>query len=132
MAPKTPIEVRGILLFEKASCVDNIWTLHNAICSLVEVTAPVHEIFVYTQLAAGVGTYDLRIQLRAFDSDFVIGLSESHRVQFPDDRSVVLEQVFRLSTIRFPRSELYEFRLIANHKDVAGGVYYLSVQLAKD
>jgi hypothetical protein len=129
MATRVPIVVRTIVLFEEASLADEIWTFRNAITELVQVSGPIPRMFLYFQMTGGLASYNLSVQLRSFESKYVLGTSGSVRVSFPRNRTVVLEQVFRFESIRFPRSDVYEFQLIANHTDVAGGVYRLNVQV---
>ena len=89
----------------------------------------VHEIWLYAQLIFGLGDFNLSIQLVEPDSGIVLGKSAVIQRTFDaENRSITTEETFRLRGITFPRSGMYELRLIGNHDTLPGGVAVLRVQ----
>jgi hypothetical protein len=131
---KVPIVVRTMLLCEKASEKNGIWTLENPLSGIlvmpgIDGAHTLQQVWLYTQLSGGLGSYNLSVQVRAIDEDFILGRSSTTAQEFPVERDMVLEQVFRFKHLQFPKSELYEFQLFANHVPVEDGAVFLSVLL---
>jgi hypothetical protein len=111
---------------------DNKWVLRNprhtvSVPSGVAFPVRVKEIYLYAQLTDGVGAFQLSVQLRRAGSDVILGRSPpSPTIEFVGGLQVV-EEVFHLIKIPFPRADLYEFKLLANHTELEGGTACLRV-----
>ena len=86
------------------------------------------EIALYAQLTDGVGEFQLSVQLRHTESQTILGKSLPTPREFVGGGQLaVVEEVFLLSGVPFPRADLYEFNLLANHQLLEGGTAHLRV-----
>ena len=89
----------------------------------------VDEFWLYAQLMYGLGEFNLSVQLIEQESGIIVGRSEViQRLFDARNRWKAIEEVFRLRGMVFPRSGIYELRLIGNHQVLPGGVSVLRVQ----
>lgn len=85
-------------------------------------------LYLYAQLTEGVGEFNFSVQMRVFEANITLGnKGPVSKLQFSEDRLEVLEEVFHLTNVPFPRPDLYEFKLIANHAELEGGSCFLRV-----
>jgi len=123
-----------MLLCERVFEKNGIYTLENPLIEIVGVTGVdkdlvIDRLFLYVQMAGGLGRYNLSAQVRALTSDFVLGRSSTKPVEFSSDRTQIEERLFQFDNLLFPRSGLYEFQLIANYAEIEDGAAYLRVNL---
>lgn len=86
------------------------------------------ELWLYAQLTGGRGEFNLSVELRDIDFDTRIGRpSEPERREFTGRELTAVEVVFRMVHVPFPRAGQYAFKLLANHRELVGGVSYLRV-----
>jgi hypothetical protein len=90
-------------------------------------TAPfdVPELWVYSQLTAGVGTFRLSVDLRQVYDDGtpprVVGRSDMLHLTFPGANQLnVYDIPFRMADVPFDGPGLYEFRVLADDTDLEG------------
>jgi len=108
---------------------DGAWTLRNPLhtVSLPPGVTGVGEIWLYAQLTEGVGTFNLSVEMRNEEGIRIGKRSPPSNRNFPGGVAVV-EEVFHLVNVPFPRPGLYEFVLLANHAELEGGKTYLRVE----
>ncbi len=83
---------------------------------------------LYAQLTDGVGSYNLGVELRRFQSTMVLGRSNPEPRTFDAaNQLAVHEIVFTMTNVPFPVPDLYEFRLMADGNVLDNGLYYLRV-----
>jgi hypothetical protein len=136
MAKQIAVVARVVLLCERVFEKNGSLTLENPLTSLVlppgvEEKIQLPPFCLYAQITGGLGSAQLSVQVRAFDSNFVLGRSKPVAVTFPDNRVLAVERVFRFTGLRLPRAELYEFQLFANYHEIDDGAAYLRVELGE-
>lgn len=101
-------------------------TLTNPI-AVAAHTAPfeVPELWVYTQLTAGVGTFRLSVDLRQVYDDGTpprpVGWSELRHLTFPGANQLdVYDVPFQMRDVPFDQPGLYEFRVLADDAELEG------------
>lgn len=109
---------------------DGTWTLRNPFSSVwmppgIAEYFRGSEFFVYSRLTDGVGEFRLSVQVRVFDTNTILMQSPPVPRKFPEDRLEVLEVVFHMTNIPFPRPGLYEIKIPANHAELEGGSVFI-------
>jgi hypothetical protein len=101
-------------------------TLTNPI-AVASHTAPfdVPELWVYTPLTAGVGTFRLSVDLRQVYDDGTppgaVGRSEVRHLTFPGANQLnVYDVPFRMTNVPFDEPGLYEFRVLSDDDQLEG------------
>jgi hypothetical protein len=84
------------------------------------------EIWLYAQLAGGVGTFRFSVQLRD-ETGRIVGKSKPTEERELSGGNQVLEEVFQMTRVPFEKPGLYEFVLLGNHAELEGGTAYLRV-----
>lgn len=77
------------------------------------------DVWLYAQLTDAIGTYNLSVQLRMPQTQVILGRTVPTPRKFPANRMDVVEEVFQLTNVPFPRPGLYEFCLLANQAELA-------------
>ena len=99
------------------------WTLSNpwhAVTLPPGATFPFRadEFWVYVQLAGGLGSFDLAVEIRRLVDDGpprVVGWSPVSRIEFPADaRLLAIDTAFALRRVPFREPGLYEIRVLAD------------------
>jgi len=107
---------------------DNKWVLKNPWHTVglppgASFPFRVVEIWLYAQLTDGIGDFQLSVQLRDSESQTILGTSPPTQREFVGGNQwAVIEEVFHMTMIPFPRANLYEFKLLANHAELEGGM----------
>lgn len=109
---------------------DEKWTLKNPWCTVAMPPGVTEdfcqeEIWLYAQLTDGLGKFDLSVHLYD-ETGRRVGRSPPYPREFPGG-SVTVEEVFHLTEVPFDRPGVYEFRLLANHAELKGGVFTLRI-----
>jgi len=88
------------------------------------------ELWLYAQLADGLGEFELGVELRYFEptksSGLVLGRSQVERRVF-SHKLEVHEFVFKMSRVPFPRIGQYDFRLTCRGEPLENGIAFLDV-----
>jgi hypothetical protein len=88
------------------------------------------ELWLYAQLAGGLGDFDLGVELRYYEpgraDSFVLGRSGVERRTF-SHKLEIHEVVFQMVKVPFPRVGQYEFRLMAQGQELQNGTAFLDV-----
>ncbi len=91
----------------------------------------VEEFWVYTQLAGGIGTFEVMVEMCQVKPDGtrrLCGRSSIHQVDFEDvHRLAGVDFAFQLKRVPFPSVGVYEFRLTCNEGVVPGVIFELRV-----
>lgn len=86
------------------------------------------ELSLYAQLIYGVGPFNLSVQFVDQESGTVLATSRPIQRSFTaGNRAAATEEVFQLRNLTFPRPGVCEFRFLANHTELQGGVAVLRV-----
>lgn len=92
----------------------------------------VAELWVYAQLAEGVGTFRLSVDLRQVYDDGTpprsVGRSELRQLTLPGaSQLTVFDIPFRMTDVPFDGSGLYEFRVLAGDEELEGRTAVLRI-----
>ncbi len=112
------------------------WELHNVLHTVWMPPGIVKgfgqkELFIYAQLTDGLGTFHLGVSVEEVDlanpkRNRLMGRSYPCPMTFTDPWQVV-EEVFRLIRVPFPKPGQYRFQLLENGAELEGGTVFLRV-----
>lgn len=86
----------------------------------------VDEIWLYAQLAEGIGVAPLAVEMRHLrddGSERSVGRSEVTHVEFVGGNALAIrETIFRMRHVPFEEPGIYQFRVVANYADLNGHI----------
>jgi hypothetical protein len=86
----------------------------------------VEEIWLYAQLAEGIGVVSLAVEMRHLHDDGserIVGRSEVVELEFiGGNQLAIVERLFRMTRVPFEEPGIYQFRVVANYAELKGHV----------
>jgi hypothetical protein len=116
--------------------IEEKWILTNpwALVTLPEGASfpfDAEEIWLYAQLAEGVGQLQLAVEVRHLrddGSERKVGRSEAVEIDFVGGQQLaVIDTVFHMTQVPFDEPGLYQFRVMANYAELRGQVAEIRV-----
>ena len=121
--------------------IEDKWILKNpwAIVTLPEGASfpfDAEEIWLYAQLAEGVGVFPLAVEVRHLRDDGTqhkVGRSEPVEIEFVGGNQLaVIDTVFHLTQVPFDEPGIYQFLIMANYAELKGQVAEVRVLDRRD